>query len=123
MQLHDLNRSQKRGRERFRRRLKPTCTSPDAGSIPAGSTIEFPDPGPERKQDVPTADRKTTDEAASRSVALEVITFDSSADIAMPFTAIGDVDQNPDPLVADGFTSMGAGIRLALRDLKARRKV
>ena len=56
-------------------------------------------------------------------MALEVITFDSSADIAMPFTAIGDVDQNPDPLVADGFTSMGAGIRLALRDLKARRKV
>ena len=59
------------------------------------------------------------DEAASRSVELEVITFDSYADVAMPFTAIGDVDQNPDPLVAAGCTSMRAGIRLALRDLKA----
>ena len=63
------------------------------------------------------------DEAASRSVELEVITFDSSANVAMPFTAIGDVDQNPDPLVADGCTSMGTGIRLALRDLKARRRM
>lgn len=63
------------------------------------------------------------DEAASRSVELEVITFDSSANVAMPFTAIGDVDQNPAPLTAYGCTSMGAGIRLALRDLKARRKM
>lgn len=63
------------------------------------------------------------DEAASRSVELEVITFDSAADVAMPFTIIGDVGQNPDPLVADGCTSMGAGIRLALRDLKARRRM
>lgn len=63
------------------------------------------------------------DEAASRSVELEVITFDNSADVAMPFTAIGDVDQNPDPLPAYGCTSMGAGIRLALRDLKARRRM
>ena len=63
------------------------------------------------------------DEAASRSVELEVITFDDYANVAMPFTAIGDVDQNPDPLIADGNTSMGAGIRLALRDLKARRKI
>lgn len=63
------------------------------------------------------------DEAASRSVELEVITFDSAADVAMPFTIIGDVGQNPDPLVADGCTSMGTGIRLALRDLKARRRM
>lgn len=63
------------------------------------------------------------DEAASRSVELEVITFDDYANVAMPFTAIEDVDQNPDPLIADGNTSMGAGIRLAVRDLKARRKI
>lgn len=63
------------------------------------------------------------DEAASRSVELEVITFDDYANVAMPFIAIGDVDQNPDPLIADGNTSMGAGIRLAVRDLKARRKI
>lgn len=63
------------------------------------------------------------DEAASRSVELEVITFDSDANVAMPFTPISDVDRDPDPLVADGCTSMGAGIRLALRDLKARRKM
>ncbi|MBQ6471843.1 MAG: VWA domain-containing protein [Victivallales bacterium] len=63
------------------------------------------------------------DEAASRSVVLEVITFSSTADIAMPFTGIGDVDQNPAPLTASGSTAMGAGMRLALQDLKARRKM
>lgn len=68
--------------------------------------------------------RETSDdEAASRSVELEVITFDSSANVAMPFTAILDVEKNPDPLVASGYTSMGAGIRMALNDLKARRKL
>lgn len=63
------------------------------------------------------------DEAASRSVELEVITFDDSADVAMPFTAIGDVEQDPAPLTATGCTAMGAGIRLALRDLKTRRRM
>ena len=65
----------------------------------------------------------SADEAASRSVELEVITFDYDANVAMPFTAIGDVEQPPEPLGAYGCTAMGAGIRLALRDLKARRRM
>lgn len=64
----------------------------------------------------------SADEAASRSVELEIITFNDDANVAMPFTAIGDVAQELDPLVANGWTAMGAGIRMALRDLKARRK-
>ena len=63
------------------------------------------------------------DEAASLSVELEVITFDDNASRVIPFTQIGSVDQNPDPLEADGSTAMGAGIRMALHDLKARRKM
>ena len=63
------------------------------------------------------------DEAASLSVELEVITFDYNANRVMPFTQIGECDQNPAPLVADGSTAMGAGIRMALHDLKARRKM
>ena len=63
------------------------------------------------------------DEAASRSVELEVITFDSRADVAMQFTQICDVERDPAPLTAQGYTSMGAGMRLALSDLKARRKL
>ena len=63
------------------------------------------------------------DEAASRSVELEVITFDNNANREMPFTTIGDVSEYPNPLVADGFTAMGAGIRMALHDLKERRKL
>lgn len=63
------------------------------------------------------------DEAASRSVELEVITFDSSANVVIPFTTIENVDQNPKPLVANGLTAMGEGIQLALNDLKARREM
>ncbi len=63
------------------------------------------------------------DEAASMSVELEVITFDSNANVAMPFTPICDVDRDPAPLVADGCTSMGAALRLATKDLKARRQM
>ena len=63
------------------------------------------------------------DEAASMSVELEVITFDSQATVAMPFTPICDVDRNPAPLVTGGMTCMGAALRLATRDLKMRRKM
>ena len=61
------------------------------------------------------------DEAASMSVELEVITFDSTANVAMPFTPICDVDRNPAPLIADGMTCMGAAIRMASSDLRNRR--
>lgn len=61
------------------------------------------------------------DEAASMSVELEVITFDNSASVAMPFTPICDVERMPAPLVAGGMTSMGAALRLATKDLKNRR--
>lgn len=63
------------------------------------------------------------DEAASMSVELEVITFDSSANVAMPFTPICDVDRNPAPLVASGSTAMGAALDLAAKDLKTRRRM
>ena len=63
------------------------------------------------------------DEAASMSVELEVITFDSYANVVMPFTPISDVEQNPSPLVANGMTAMGAGLALAYKDLQERRKL
>ena len=63
------------------------------------------------------------DEAAGMSVELEVITFDSSVNVAMPFTPISDVDRNPAPLVASGCTSMGAALRVAKRDLQQRRQL
>ena len=63
------------------------------------------------------------DEAASMSVELEIINFDDSAHVALPFTPICDVDPNPDPLVADGMTSMGAALRKAAKDLKTRRNL
>lgn len=63
------------------------------------------------------------DEAASMSVELEVITFDSYANVVMPFTPISDVEQNPSPLVANGMTAMGAGLALAYNDLQERRRL
>ena len=62
------------------------------------------------------------DEAASMSVELEVITFDSRASVAMPFTPICDVERTPAPLVANGMTCMGAALRMATNDLNARRR-
>ena len=63
------------------------------------------------------------DEAASMSVELEVITFDSRASVAMPFTPICDVERTPAPLVANGMTCMGAALRLANNDLRNRRQM
>lgn len=63
------------------------------------------------------------DEAASMSVELEVITFGSSASVAMPFTPIYDVERNPKPLIAGGITAMGAALKLANADLKKRRNM
>jgi uncharacterized protein YegL len=63
------------------------------------------------------------DEAASMSVELEVITFDSRASVAMPFTPIYDVEKEPAPLVSGGMTAMGEALRLAAADLKARRRL
>lgn len=63
------------------------------------------------------------DEAAGMSVELEVITFDSSANVAMPFTPISDVDRNPAPLIASGMTCMGSALRMAKRDLQQRRQL
>lgn len=63
------------------------------------------------------------DEAAGMSVELEVITFDDDANVALPFTPISDVDREPDELVADGMTSLGAGLRLASEHLRERRNL
>ena len=60
------------------------------------------------------------DEAASMSVELEVITFGSTADVMQPFTPMASVTP-PSSFCANGMTSMGAALRLAERDLKARR--
>ena len=62
------------------------------------------------------------DEVASCSVELEIISFDSSAQVVTPFTAIRDLNSAP-ILHANGFTSMGAGLDLATQELKARRKL
>ncbi len=63
------------------------------------------------------------DEAAGRSVELEVINFDSKAHVAMPFTPVCDVEREPADLVAKGMTSMGAALELANRHLSERRKL
>ena len=60
------------------------------------------------------------DEAAGMSVELEVITFDDRATRAIPFTPIARV-KAPSPFGAGGMTSMGAALRMATADLKARR--
>lgn len=63
----------------------------------------------------------SSDEAASMSVELEVITFSNSAEVALPFTPICDVDKEIEDLEADGMTSMGAALRKGLYDLRQRR--
>ena len=62
------------------------------------------------------------DEVASASVELEIIRFDSSADIVTPYTAIQDLNHVP-TLTANGYTSMGAGLNLATQELNARRRL
>ena len=62
------------------------------------------------------------DEAASMSVELEVITFDDRAKCVTPFTSIAKVNA-PSPFKASGMTSMGAALRMATADLKARREL
>ena len=62
------------------------------------------------------------DEAASMSVELEIITFNSKVDIVMPFTPIYNVDKNPKPLTADGCTHLGDALELAIKELAKRRK-
>lgn len=63
------------------------------------------------------------DEAAGMSVELSVITFGGSVDIAMPFEAIANVDQEPPELVADGGTPMGEAIQLGMDELSHRRQI
>lgn len=62
------------------------------------------------------------DEAASMSVELEVITFDDTADIILPFTPISNVKRNTASLTTGGMTSMGAALNLAKSELEARRR-
>ena len=62
------------------------------------------------------------DEVASSSVELEIISFNDSAQIATPYTAIQDLNSIP-TLYADGYTSMGAGLDLATNELQARRRL
>ena len=50
----------------------------------------------------------SSDEAASRSVELEIITFDWNAEVVTPFTSINKLNRKQNPLIADGATSMGA---------------
>ena len=60
------------------------------------------------------------DEAASMSVELEVITFADRASRVIPFKPIANVHA-PSHFGAYGMTSMGAALRMATADLKARR--
>lgn len=62
------------------------------------------------------------DEAASMSVDLEIITFDSGARVTQPFTSMANVS-TPSPFSASGMTSMGKALELAERDIKARRSL
>ena len=63
------------------------------------------------------------DEAAGRSVELEVITFDNDARTILPFTPIVGARIDDSALQANGMTSMGAALELAYRDLTGRRKM
>lgn len=68
--------------------------------------------------------RETTqDEAASSSVELEVITFESNVEVAVPFSPISSVDQYMSPFCAGGGTSMGAALKLADQHLRERRRL
>ena len=63
----------------------------------------------------------SSDETASMSVELEIITFDSKASVLMPFTPIYEIEHMPAPLSANGSTCMGAALRMANEDLRNRR--
>lgn len=62
------------------------------------------------------------DEAAGMSVELEVVTFADRATRVIPFKPIANVHA-PSPFGAYGMTSMGAALRMATADLKARRSL
>lgn len=62
------------------------------------------------------------DEVAASSVELEIITFDNTARVQMPFTEISKVMGEPNNLRANGMTSMGAAFTQAWKDLNSRRK-
>lgn len=62
------------------------------------------------------------DEAASMSVELEIIKFDSYAQIVTPFTQISDITSYQD-MELGGATSLGAGLTLAKAELETRRKM
>ena len=63
------------------------------------------------------------DEAASMSVELEVISFDDTANIVLPFTPISSIQRNSVQLVTAGMTSMGAALNLAKSELENRRRM
>ena len=56
------------------------------------------------------------------SLELEIITFGDTASVVQPFTPMASVVP-PLDFVANGMTSMGSALRLAERDLKARREL
>ena len=63
------------------------------------------------------------DEAASRSVEVEVISLGTPVKVIVPFTVLDDLSLNQELLSAGGAMSMEEGVHLALRDLKARRNM
>ena len=65
----------------------------------------------------------SNDEAAGRSVELEVITFDDRAKVVLPFTPISRACIRDNALNANGMTSMGAALEMACRDLADRRRM
>ena len=68
--------------------------------------------------------QKTADnETISRSIELEVITFNSHADVIMAFAPICNMDRDPAPLIAQAPIAMGDAMRMTLKDLKAQRKL
>lgn len=63
------------------------------------------------------------DEAAGLCTELEIITYDSTVSVILPFTPIRDVNLSSFPLRANGRTSMGAALQRATQDLRERRSL
>ena len=62
------------------------------------------------------------DEAASMSVELEVVTFGGTVNVQQPFASINTLSPRPAEFTASGGTPMGEALRLAMRNLEARRQ-
>ena len=63
-----------------------------------------------------------SDPTASMSVDLEIITFSSRANLVVPFSPVTSISINSKDFSADGYTSMGEALSLAMKELYFRRR-